>query len=103
MSFTVQMQSRGTPSGSDDISPPLGMVGASCVWNGPSTEPSVDEGGLGWLMLSTRRERPRTSERRINSWFEGIASQNLGRNIEGPRQWVPSLESMVNLHGEHRC
>ena len=67
MSFTVQMQSRGSPSGSDDISQPLGRVGASWVWKGPRTEPSVDAGGLGWLMLSTRRERPRTSESRMNS------------------------------------
>jgi hypothetical protein len=31
--------------------------------------PSVLEAGLGWSMLSTRRERPRMSERRMNSCF----------------------------------
>jgi hypothetical protein len=31
--------------------------------------PSVEAGGLGWSMLSTRRERPTTSERRINSYI----------------------------------
>lgn len=40
---------------------------ASCVWKGPRTVPSVEPGGLGWSMLSTRRERPRTSLRRMNS------------------------------------
>jgi len=42
--------------------------GASWVWKGPSTVPSVLEGGLGWSIESTRRERPTMSERRMNSW-----------------------------------
>jgi len=46
---------------------PWSIVGGSCVWKGPRTEPSVEEGGLGWSIASTRRERPRISERRMNS------------------------------------
>jgi hypothetical protein len=32
--------------------------------------PSVEEAGFGWSMESTRRERPRVSERRINSYIQ---------------------------------
>lgn len=28
----------------------------------------MERGGFGWSIESTRRERPRMSERRINSW-----------------------------------
>jgi hypothetical protein len=44
------------------------------VWKGPRTEPSVDEGGLGWLIASTRRERPRISERSMNSCQSQLAN-----------------------------
>jgi hypothetical protein len=44
------------------------MSSASCVWKGPSTLPSVELGGLGWSIASTRRDRPRISERRMNSY-----------------------------------
>lgn len=67
VSFTVQIHSSGSPSGSDAMFDPLGNVGASCVWKGPRTEPSVDDGGFGWLILSTNKERPRISESRMNS------------------------------------
>lgn len=67
VSWTVHTASIGSPAGSVVMELPFGSTGASCVWKGPSTEPSVPSGGLGWLMLSTRSERPRTSERRMNS------------------------------------
>jgi hypothetical protein len=54
------------------------MVSASWVWKGPRTEPSVDAGGLGWSIASTRRERPRMSERRMNSYqLVDISVQSL--------------------------
>jgi hypothetical protein len=40
---------------------------------GPRTVPSVLFVGLGWSIESTRRERPRMSERRINSWRSGVS------------------------------
>jgi hypothetical protein len=67
-SFTVQMTRQGSPFGSEEMFSPDFMVGGSWVWKGPRTVPSVVFGGLGWSMASTRRERPRMSERRINSY-----------------------------------
>jgi hypothetical protein len=66
-SLMVHITRQGSPSGSEEISPPEGTISASWLWNGPRTEPSVLEEGLGWSIASTRRERPRMSERRINS------------------------------------
>lgn len=40
---------------------------ASSVKKGPRTVPSVAGATTGWFMASTRAERPRTSERRMNS------------------------------------
>lgn len=68
MSLTEQSTRRGSPLSSCDIREPWDMVSASWVWKGPRTVPSVLLGGLGWSMLSTSRERPRMSERRMNSW-----------------------------------
>lgn len=67
-SWIVQRTRRGSPAGSEDMEEPEGRVSASWVWKGPRTEPSVELGGLGWSIASTRRERPRMSERRMNSW-----------------------------------
>lgn len=66
--LTVQRTSRDSPSGSAEMEVPLESEGASCVWNGPRTVPSVEEAGLGWSIESTRRERPTMSERRMNSY-----------------------------------
>jgi hypothetical protein len=66
-SFTVQTTIQGSPAGSEDMPCPFKMVSASWVWKGPKTLPSVLAGGLGWSIASTRRERPRMSERRMNS------------------------------------
>lgn len=68
MVLTVQRTSRASPSGSAEIEVPFESDGASCVWKGPRTVPSVEEGGFGWSMESTRRERPTMSERRMNSY-----------------------------------
>lgn len=67
--FTVQRTSKGSPEGSAEMFVPGAEEGASCVWNGPRTVPSVEEGGFGWSIESTRRERPTMSERRMYSWF----------------------------------
>lgn len=67
VSFIVQSTRQGSPSGSCEIMEPLGWDSASWEWKGPRTVPSVDEAGLGWSIESTRRERPRMSERRMNS------------------------------------
>lgn len=48
---------------------PAGRADASCVWKGPRTVPWVEVGGLGCEIESVRRERPRMSERRMNSWI----------------------------------
>jgi hypothetical protein len=66
--FTVHRTSSGVPEGSAEMDDPGARVDASCVWKGPRTVPSVEAGGLGWSMESTRRERPTMSERRMNSW-----------------------------------
>ena len=68
MVLTVQRTSRASPLGSAEIEVPFESDGASCVWKGPRTVPSVEEGGFGWSMESTRRERPTMSERRMNSY-----------------------------------
>ena len=65
--FMVHRTRQGSPSGSWAIRVPFARLSASWEWKGPRTVPSVLAGGLGWSMLSTRRERPRTSERRMNS------------------------------------
>jgi hypothetical protein len=79
VSLIVQTTRQGSPLGSWAIWVPLGSEMASWVWKGPRTVPSVLEAGLGWSMLSTRRERPRMSERRMNSWDLLI----FGRYTEG--------------------
>ncbi len=68
VSFTVQRTSRGVPLGSVCRIEPWESSRASCVWKGPRTVPVVEAGSLGRSMESISRERPRMSERRINSW-----------------------------------
>jgi hypothetical protein len=58
------------PEGSAEMAEPGARWDASCVWKGPRTVPSVEEGGLGWSIESTRRERPTMSERRMNSYSQ---------------------------------
>jgi len=68
------------PTGSAEMCEPGGRVDASCVWKGPRTVPSVEEGGLGWSIESTRRLRPRMSLRRMNSCvalLAGLASHRI--------------------------
>jgi len=67
-SFTVHRTRQGSPFESEEMFSPELMVGGSWVWKGPRTVPSVVFGGLGWSIASTRRERPRMSERRKNSY-----------------------------------
>lgn len=68
MVFRLQVTRRGVPAGSWEMREPLGEISASWEWKGPRTVPSVDTpGGLGWEIESIRRERPRMSERRMNS------------------------------------
>ena len=50
------------------MSAPNGNSGAPCTKNGPSTVDSVAPSGIGWLISTTRIERPSTSESRMNSW-----------------------------------
>jgi hypothetical protein len=64
----VHKTSKGVPAGSAEMLEPGERREASWVWKGPRTVPSVREGGLGWSMESTRRERPTMSERRMNSF-----------------------------------
>ena len=68
MSLTVHSTRSGFPLGSAEMDPPFTLCTASWVWNGPSTVPSVPPFGFGWSMESTSKERPRMSERRMNSW-----------------------------------
>lgn len=70
------------PAGSEEREEPGGREGAVWVWKGPRTVPSVERGGLGWEIESTRMERPRMSERRMNSWV-GLASTLPMRKGEG--------------------
>jgi hypothetical protein len=65
--LTLHSTSSGVPLGSAEMEVPFEPGTASCVWKGPRTVPSVDEGGLGWSIESTRRERPTMSESRMNS------------------------------------
>ena len=74
--LTVQRTSKGSPLGSAEMEVPFWSEGASCVWKGPRTVPSVEDGGLGWSIESTRRERPTTSLRRMNSYRTPIISTN---------------------------
>ena len=67
---------KGSPLVSCDMESPCDICGASCVWKGPSTVPSVELGGLGWSIESTSSERPRTSERRINSYMSSISARS---------------------------
>lgn len=68
-SLMVQRTSSGSPFESWLIRLPCDMDSASCVWKGPRTVPSVEVGGLGWSIESTRRDSPNISLRRMNSWF----------------------------------
>lgn len=47
VSWTLHKTSTGSQLGSDVMDVPESIVGASCVWNGPRLDPSVDELGLG--------------------------------------------------------
>ena len=67
MVLILQVTRRGVPWGSWEMREPLGEISASWEWKGPRTVPSVVCGGLGWEIESIRRERPRMSERRMNS------------------------------------
>jgi hypothetical protein len=67
----VQRTRIGMPEGSEERGEPGERCGAVWVWKGPRMEPEVLWGGLGWSRESTSRERPRMSERRMNSWFGG--------------------------------
>jgi hypothetical protein len=71
-SLTVQRTSKGSPSASWEIDAPWEACCASCVWKGPRRVPSVLFVGLGWSIESTRRERPRMSERRMNSYLTSV-------------------------------
>jgi hypothetical protein len=73
----VERTRRASPLGSAEMDVPFESAGASWVWKGPRTVPSVDEGGLGWSMESTRRERPRMSERRMNSYITACLVSNI--------------------------
>lgn len=66
--LTVHSTSSGSPSGSAEMEKPFWSAGASCVWKGPRTVPSVECAGLGWSIESTSSERPTMSERRMNSY-----------------------------------
>lgn len=89
------------------------------MWNGPRTVPSVEWGGLGWLIESIRRERPRMSERRMNScsstkmtdWFRVwlacvshvkisiYLSMHMITNLSNIRTYLPHLRQELNsLH-----
>lgn len=47
---------------------PCEEVGASCVWKGPRTVPSVLEGGLGWSIESINSDKPSVSDNKMNSY-----------------------------------
>jgi hypothetical protein len=66
-SLMLHTTNKGSPLVSWDMESPCDIWGASWVWKGPRTVPSVELGGLGWSIESTSNERPRTSERRMNS------------------------------------
>lgn len=65
----VQSTRRGSPFGSAEIFVPEAEDSASWVWKGPSKLPSVEWGGLGWSIASTRSDNPRISDRRMNSYL----------------------------------